>query len=83
VGEREGKQIIPADYFGEMVKTHTSFNANLGYGYQNWWTIPLDGYYYAPGIGGQRIYVMEKQDLVIVTTADLPEDARQKAKCAR
>ncbi len=66
-----------------MVKTHTSFNANFGYGYQNWWTIPLDGYYYAAGIRGQRIYVMEKQDLVIVTTADLPEDVRQKAKCAR
>jgi hypothetical protein len=50
VGKRERKQIIPADYVGETVKTHASFNANFGYGYQSWWTIPLDGYYYAVGI---------------------------------
>jgi hypothetical protein len=50
VGKWERKQIIPADYVGETVKTHASFNANFGYGYQSWWTIPLDGYYYAVGI---------------------------------
>jgi len=76
----EGKQIIPADFVAESVKTHTTFNPNAGYGYESWWTIPLDGYYYAAGIRGQRIYVMEKQDMVVVTTADLPEDSQTETK---
>ena len=53
-GVWEGKQIIPADFVVESVKTHTTFNANSGYGYESWWTIPLDGYYYAAGIRGQK-----------------------------
>jgi CubicO group peptidase (beta-lactamase class C family) len=73
-GVWEGKQIIPADFVAESVKTKTIFKANYGYGYESWWTIPLDSYYYAAGIRGQRIYVVEKQDMVVVTTADLPED---------
>jgi len=76
----EGKQIIPADFVAESVKTHTTFNPNAGYGYESWWTIPLDGYYYAAGIRGQRIYIMEKQDMVVVTTADLPEDSQTETK---
>ena len=79
-GVWEGKQIIPADFVAESVKTQTTFNANSGYGYKSWWTIPLDGYYYAAGIRGQRIYVMEKQDMVVVTTADLPEDSQTETK---
>jgi CubicO group peptidase (beta-lactamase class C family) len=75
-GVWEGKQIIPADFIAESVKTQTPFNANAGYGYQSWWTVPLDGYYYAAGIKGQKIYVMEKQDMVLVTTGNLPEDSQ-------
>lgn len=75
-GGWEGKQIIPVDFVGESVKTHTTFSANSGFGYQNWWTIPLDGYYYSGGIRGQRIYVMEKQDMVVVTTASLQEELK-------
>jgi hypothetical protein len=75
-GVWEGNQIIPADFIAESVKTQTPFNANAGYGYQSWWTIPLDGYYYAAGIRGQRIYVMKKQDTVVVTTGNLPEDSQ-------
>jgi len=79
-GVWEGKQIIPADFVAESVKTHTTFNANSGYGYESWWTIPLDSYYYAAGIRGQRIYVMEKQGMVVVTTANLPEDSQTETK---
>ncbi len=75
-GVWEGKQIIPADFIAESVKTQTPFNPNAGYGYQSWWTVPLDGYYYAAGIKGQKIYVMEKQDMVLVTTGNLPEDSQ-------
>lgn len=73
-GVWEGRQIIPADFVAESVKTHTTFSANSGYGYQSWWTVPLDGYYYSAGIKGQRIYVLEKLDMVVVTTGNLSED---------
>jgi CubicO group peptidase (beta-lactamase class C family) len=76
----EGKSIIPADFVAESVKTQTKFNANSGYGYESWWTIPLDGYYYASGIRGQEIYVIEKQDLVVVTTANLQEGRQTESK---
>jgi len=79
-GVWEGKQIIPADFVAESVKTQTTFNANSGYGYQSWWTFPLDAYYFAAGIRGQRIYIMEKQDMVVVTTGNLPEDDQIGAK---
>ena len=79
-GVWEEKQIIPANFVAESVKTQTTFNPNAGYGYQSWWTVPLDGCYYAAGIKGQRIYVMEKQDMVVVTTADLPEDMQTETK---
>ena len=65
---------------GETVKTQTTFNASSGYGYESWWTIPLDGYYYASGINGQEIYVMEKQDMVVVTTAGLQQDSQTETK---
>jgi CubicO group peptidase (beta-lactamase class C family) len=76
----EGEQIIPADFVAESVKTQTLFNANSGYGYESWWTFPLDAYYFAAGIRGQRIYVMEKQDMVVVTTGNLPEDSQTETK---
>jgi CubicO group peptidase (beta-lactamase class C family) len=79
-GMWDGKQIIPADFVAESIKTQTTFNANSGYGYESWWTIPLDGYYYAAGIRGQRIYVMEKQDMIVVTTGNLPEDSQTETK---
>jgi CubicO group peptidase (beta-lactamase class C family) len=79
-GMWDGKQIIPADFVAESIKTQTTFNANSGYGYESWWTIPLDGYYYAAGIRGQRIYVMEKQDMVVVTSGNLPEDSQTETK---
>jgi CubicO group peptidase (beta-lactamase class C family) len=79
-GMWDRKQIIPADFVAESVKTQTTFNANSGYGYESWWTIPLDGYYYAAGIRGQRIYVMEKQDMVVVTTGNLTEDSHTETK---
>jgi CubicO group peptidase (beta-lactamase class C family) len=76
----EGRQLIPAAFVAETVRTQTVFNANSGYGYQSWWTVPMDGYYYASGINGQEIYVMEKQDMVVVTTANLSQDSQTEPK---
>jgi CubicO group peptidase (beta-lactamase class C family) len=79
-GVWEGKRVIPAGFVAESVKTQTRFSANAGYGYQSWWTVPADGYYYAAGIKGQQIYVMEKQDMIVVTTCNLPEDSQPETK---
>lgn len=70
-GKWDGKQIVPADFLAESVKTHHFFSASSGYGYESWWTYPLDEFYYAAGIYGQRIYVVPDRDLVIVFTASI------------
>ena len=79
-GAWEGKQIIPADFVAESVKTQTTFNANFGYGYESWWTIPLDGYYYAAGIKGQRNLRHGKAGHGGSDYADLPEDSQTETK---
>ena len=72
-GEWDGKQIVPADFVADSVKTHSRFSLSSGYGYQSWWTYPQEGVYRAAGLDGQRIYVAPDLDLVVVFTADIPE----------
>ena len=72
----EGKQIIPADFVAESVKTQTPSTlipamAMKAGGRFRWMVIITP-----PGYRGQRIYVMEKQEMVVVTTANLPEDSQ-------
>lgn len=70
-GKWDGKQIVPADFVAESVKTQHILSGVTGYGYESWWTGLLDGFYYAAGIYGQRIYVVPDLDLVIVFTANI------------
>jgi CubicO group peptidase (beta-lactamase class C family) len=70
-GVWEGRQIVPADYVANSVKTQTPFGSNSGYGYESWWTYPLEGVYYASGIYGQKIFVVPSLDLVAVFTATI------------
>ncbi len=72
-GKWENKQIVPADFVADSVKTHSRFSLSSGYGYQSWWTYPQEGVYRAAGLDGQRIYVAPDLDLVVVFTADIPE----------
>jgi len=76
----EGRQIVPAEFVAESVKTQTTFSDNAGYGYHSWWTLPQDGYYFAAGVYGQEIYVIEKKDMVVVTTAGLQQDSQTETK---
>ncbi len=73
-GKWEDKQIVPADFVAEAVKTQSPVSASRGYGYQSWWTYPQRGVYNAAGLLGQRIYVVPDLDLVVVFTANIPED---------
>jgi hypothetical protein len=58
-GQWDGRQIVSA----EWVEAATSGSS---YGYQ-WWLKPL-GIYYACGVGGQEIWVLPEQDMVVVMT---------------
>ncbi|MDP2918933.1 MAG: serine hydrolase [Dehalococcoidia bacterium] len=73
-GVWDKKQLVPADFAKEAVSTKSTLGANSGYGYQSWWTWPLEESYYAAGLYGQRIFVAPKLDLVAVITTSLTSD---------
>ena len=70
-GTWDGKQVVPAEFVAEAVKTHSSLSASRGYGYQSWWTYPQSGVYSSNGLNGQRIYVVPDLDLVVVFTSNM------------
>ena len=73
-GTWDGKQVVPADFVAESVKTQSFFSESSGYGYQSWWTLPQQGVYYAAGSDGQRIYVVPALDMVVVFTSYIPDN---------
>jgi len=70
----DGKQILPPDWVDEASKTHFQTTGFFGYGYQ-WWTLPDDGIYSARGHYDQAIYVIPGADLVVIFTANIPDEA--------
>jgi len=76
-GKWKKQQVIPAGWVKESTKAHT---ANLGRGFQErggygllWWIAPpINGntVFYAAGSGGQRLFVIPEQDMVIVHLVD-------------
>jgi CubicO group peptidase (beta-lactamase class C family) len=74
-GAWDKKQLVPADFARSAVKTQSILGANSGYGYQSWWTWPLEDCYYSAGLYGQRIFVVPKQDLVAVITTSFTSDS--------
>ena len=75
-GMWDGKQIVPADFVAEATQTHSTVDGYTGYGYQSWWTCLGTDVYYAAGLLGQRIYVSPDLDIVVVFTADMPENSQ-------
>jgi CubicO group peptidase (beta-lactamase class C family) len=73
-GQWDGRQIIPAEWVEASVTAHVATDEEFGYGYQ-WWTYPRYGAYFARGLGGQLVIVVPERALVVVITADLPDDA--------
>jgi CubicO group peptidase (beta-lactamase class C family) len=72
-GHWGSEQIVPADFVDEATRSHHFFSESRGYGYQSWWTYPVEEVYNAAGLYGQRIYVVPALDLVIVFTASMAE----------
>jgi CubicO group peptidase (beta-lactamase class C family) len=73
-GVWEGNQILPPGWVSEASKAHFQTNGSLGYGYQ-WWTSPQIDIYSARGHYDQAIYVIPEADLVVVFTANIPDEA--------
>ncbi|MHA3963266.1 MAG: serine hydrolase domain-containing protein [Candidatus Thorarchaeota archaeon SMTZ1-45] len=71
-GTWDGKQIISHDWVKKSTSTFIQFNAESGYGYL-WWTNPAQEYYYALGLYGQYIFVVPKQDLVVVFSSSIQQ----------
>lgn len=49
------------------VESATTSQQSSGYGYL-WWLNPELGFYWASGVGGQNIFVLPDQDMIVVTT---------------
>jgi len=72
-GNWHGTQILPREWIQSMVtpKVQTKRKVFSGYGFQIW--LMDDGYAFR-GRGGQRILIIPKKDLVLVTTAGTSDE---------
>lgn len=61
----EGRQVVPA----EWIEASTRVHSNGDYGYY-WWVSQENRVYRASGDGGQKIFIDEGNNLVIVLTGD-------------
>ena len=76
-GMWDGMQIIPTEWITASTKRYIQvpeplepWDLYMGY---SWW-LHEDGLYAAHGMKGQFIYVIPELDLVVVITADIPDD---------
>lgn len=71
-GVWNGERLLSTDWIRDSVSPHADAGGGWRYGYQ-WWLLPYDdGRRYAwtaIGIGGQHLFVMPADDLVVVVTA--------------
>jgi CubicO group peptidase (beta-lactamase class C family) len=65
------KQVVSTHWVNESTRKHMEATMTPGYGYQ-WWVVSPD-IYTAIGYKGQRIYVLKKQNMVAVITANVGE----------
>lgn len=73
-GVWDGRQIVPAPYVEESTREQSEGGPPEGerYGYL-WWITTVEGYaaYFAGGYGGQFIYIVPDQDIVVVITSNV------------
>jgi CubicO group peptidase (beta-lactamase class C family) len=73
-GEWQGKQLLPKKWVADSLTPHIGSTRTLGYGYQ-WWINRFDSpaasmwVPTARGNGGQRIFILEPLNMVVVITA--------------
>jgi hypothetical protein len=75
-GTWNGTQIVPADFVTNSIKPIDHANPlgpNFGYGW-HWWLRHDLGIYFAYGRHGQKIMISEEHNMVVVFTANVPDD---------
>jgi CubicO group peptidase (beta-lactamase class C family) len=68
-GSWNGQQIVPAEWIDKAVEYKVGAGGFVGYGYQ-WWIYPEYNAYSAFGRGGQIVFVIPVEGLIIATTAE-------------
>ena len=71
-GTWDGQQIVSEEWVHQSTVNIVPVGGPGGYGYQ-WWLYPVYDMFAAMGMGGQEIYVLPEQDMVVVFTADLED----------
>jgi CubicO group peptidase (beta-lactamase class C family) len=71
-GAWNGEQIVSAEWLAESTKVQTPYQT---YGYY-WYPWEAQGAFYAEGHGGQLIYVVPDEQIVVVITADSYSNSR-------
>lgn len=84
-GRLEGRQILDSDWVDTSTTAHVKMPTAGGaanYGYY-WWLYPEKGLVEAWGGAGQRISLFRNLGLVIVMTADIPDDRPRSVVAAK
>ncbi len=70
-GQWDGQQIVPQSWVEKstQVQVQTGYDIESAYGYQ-WWILPRLNGYAALGRGGQTIFILPDENLIVVTTAE-------------
>ncbi|MFW5852161.1 MAG: serine hydrolase domain-containing protein [Bacteroidota bacterium] len=68
-GTWDGKRIVSEDWITKSTQIYATPTLIGPYGYY-WWIRPDNNAFTASGVGGQHIYIVPKQDLVLVFTAE-------------
>jgi CubicO group peptidase (beta-lactamase class C family) len=65
-----GEGLVPADWVTESIHPHARIDADTEYGYL-WWLKEFSGErcFYMTGMGGNRVHVFPKRELVVVITS--------------
>ncbi len=72
-GTWNGTEIVSSDWVYDASHSNVTISSAMNYGYQ-WWIYPEFGFYAATGHYEQKIYVVPEDDLVVVFTANVPDD---------
>jgi CubicO group peptidase (beta-lactamase class C family) len=73
-GVWEGERLLPEGWVDQATTAQFETGPNHGYAYQ-WWTIEDADIFYASGHYDQAIYVIPQADMVVVFTANVPDEA--------
>lgn len=72
----QGQQVVPPSWVAKATRRYTplGYSSNSGYGYQWWISSAMVNrqrynFYFASGNGGQKIYILPQEEMVVVITS--------------